>query len=36
MERLAGTLAPPVIEHDVDLEHCDPHFDKILPIGGRL
>lgn len=29
-------IAACAAEHGLDLEHCDGHFDKILPIAQRL
>lgn len=29
-------VAACVMEHGLELEHCDRHFDKILPVAARL
>lgn len=29
-------IAAAAARHGLDLEHCDRHFDKILPIAARL
>lgn len=29
-------IAACALNHGVELEHCDRHFDKILPIAGKL
>lgn len=29
-------IAACAVAHKVELEHCDAHFDKILPIAARL
>jgi predicted nucleic acid-binding protein len=29
-------IAAAAVRHGLDLEHCDRHFEEILPLAGRL
>jgi predicted nucleic acid-binding protein len=29
-------IAVCAVNHDLELEHCDSHFEKILPVAAKL
>jgi hypothetical protein len=35
-ENILEEVAAAAIRHGLELEHCDQHFEKVLPIAAKL